>query len=108
MLAKFYDAAQAHIVRGRLETEGIPCFLFDEQSVSVIWHMQGALGGIKLMVPRGCYEEAVEILGEISDLPPEEATATPRENPGILDWMASALVLVATGLPLPFRGKKKD
>ncbi len=43
-----YIAAQ--IVKGRLEDDGIECFLKDEESVTMYWLWSNALGGVKLQV----------------------------------------------------------
>jgi predicted Zn-ribbon and HTH transcriptional regulator len=40
-----------YIVKGRLETEGIPCFIFDEHTISVHPFRAVAIGGVKLKVP---------------------------------------------------------
>jgi hypothetical protein len=44
-------AIECHILKGRLETEGIPCFIFDEHTISVHPFKAVALGGVKLKVP---------------------------------------------------------
>ena len=52
LLQSFTNYIDAHIIRGRLQEEGINCWLKDENVVTVnpIW--TNAAGGIKLMVPR--------------------------------------------------------
>lgn len=40
----------AHIAKGRLEAEGIPCVLADEHLVQADWLYSPAVGGIKLQV----------------------------------------------------------
>lgn len=52
----------AHIAMGRLEAEGIPCLLADEQLVQLDWLYSIAVGGIKLQVDRRYAERALEIL----------------------------------------------
>lgn len=47
-----------HILKGRLETEGIPCFIFDEQIISVDPFRAVAIGGVKLKVPFDKYSQA--------------------------------------------------
>lgn len=55
----FVLPSEAHIVKGRLEAEGIRCFLQDELTVQVYHFYSHAIGGIKLQVPT---EEAAEAL----------------------------------------------
>lgn len=46
----FWTAPEAHVARLQLESEGIECYLFDENIVSTDWGMANAAGGIKLKV----------------------------------------------------------
>ena len=50
------------IIRGRLESEGIECFVQDELTVQVSPFYSNAIGGIKLQVRESDYQKAVEIL----------------------------------------------
>jgi len=52
----------AHIAMGRLEEQGIRCWLNDENTVTVDPLLSIAVGGIKLMVPRSQAQRAIEIL----------------------------------------------
>jgi DNA-directed RNA polymerase subunit RPC12/RpoP len=63
------NAIDIHILRSRLETDGITCFVFDEQIVSVNPLYNITVGGIKLKVRSEQYEKAAEILREIGDTP---------------------------------------
>jgi len=56
-----YEAA---IVRGRLESEGISCFLQDEFFLQVNPFATNAIGGVKLQVPESDLNHAIEILKE--------------------------------------------
>jgi Zn finger protein HypA/HybF involved in hydrogenase expression len=62
LLQSFTNYIDAHIVMGRLEQEGIRCWLKDENTVTInpIW--TGAVGGIKLMVPQDQWERASELV----------------------------------------------
>lgn len=51
-----------HILKGRLETEGIDCFVFDEHIVWVHPFRALAVGGVKLKVPSHQLEPAVAII----------------------------------------------
>lgn len=64
-IATFNDHTEAHILKGRLEAEGILCFLKDENIVAVQPFYSFAVGGIKLQVTEGDVEEAHKILYDI-------------------------------------------
>jgi hypothetical protein len=49
-VATFDNMPSAHIAKGRLEAEGIPCWLQDENLVQTDWLYNIAVGGIKLQV----------------------------------------------------------
>jgi len=55
----YIDAA---IIQGRLEEEGITCWLKDENTVTIDPILTNAVGGIKLMVPEVQAQRAVELL----------------------------------------------
>lgn len=55
-----------HILKGRLETEGLDCFLFDENIVCVHPFKALAIGGVKLKVPTDQFEIANEIIKQIN------------------------------------------
>jgi hypothetical protein len=61
-VARFTGPIEAHLAKGRLETEGIPTFIAHEHHIWAIWMYSDALGGIKLMVPHDKAEEARTIL----------------------------------------------
>jgi hypothetical protein len=62
VLESFDNYIDAHIVFGRLEEEGIQCWLKDENTVTVTPFFSNAVGGIKLMVAEKQLEEAKELL----------------------------------------------
>lgn len=51
-----------HILKGRLETEGIPCFIYDEHTISVHPFRAVAIGGVKLKVPTDKIDQSQNIL----------------------------------------------
>lgn len=53
---------ECHILKGRLETEGIPCFIFDEHMISVHPFRAVAIGGVKLKVPTDRIDQSQKIL----------------------------------------------
>lgn len=58
LLASFFNAVDAHIVKGMLESEAIESFIFDERASSVT----PLVGGVRLMVWQSDLERAKEII----------------------------------------------
>lgn len=56
---------EAHIIRGRLEAEGIPAFVLFEHHVWANWWMSQALGGVRVQVPESYVEQAKAVLADI-------------------------------------------
>jgi hypothetical protein len=63
---------QAHAIRVRLESEGIPVFLFDEFTITMDWLLSNAIGGVKVQVPEPYLERARAILGIVEQEAEEE------------------------------------
>lgn len=61
-VATFDNMPAAHIAKGRLETEGIPCWLKDEYLGQTDWLYNIAVGWIKLQVDAAHVERARAIL----------------------------------------------
>src|SRR5215467_10099536 len=57
----------ANIIMGRLEEEGINCWLKDENTVTIDPILTNAVGGIKLMVPESQAERAFQLLKEFRE-----------------------------------------
>lgn len=64
-LATFEYVADVQILKGRLESEGIPVFLRDEHTLNSDPMISNAIGGVKLQVYYSDRENAVEIYNEI-------------------------------------------
>jgi hypothetical protein len=63
----FDNYIDAHIVKGRLEDQGIHCWLKDENFSALIVDpilTNAVSGGIKLMVPEAEFQKATEILDQ--------------------------------------------
>jgi DNA-directed RNA polymerase subunit RPC12/RpoP len=58
----YVNYIDANIVLGRLESEGINCWLRDENTVTIDPILTNAVGGIKLMVAAPQAERAIELL----------------------------------------------
>lgn len=63
-IATFHQPFEAHIVKGRLEAEGVECFVQDEAVAQMVLYAP-AIGGAKLQVRESDAARAAEIL----DLP---------------------------------------
>jgi hypothetical protein len=68
ILQSFNNYMDAHLLLARLESEGIDCWLKDENTVTInpIW--TNAVGGIKLMVKSEDFSRASEIFKETEAL----------------------------------------
>ncbi len=61
-LGRYFDPWEAHILRSRLEAEGIPAYVIGDQHIIANWPLSVALGGVALQVPRAYLVQAHEIL----------------------------------------------
>ncbi len=59
----------AHMLKSRLESEGIECFLFDKEIVGLNTLFTWAVGGVKLKVLQKDVPQVIEILKDISETP---------------------------------------
>ena len=66
VLHSFANYMEAHMLMGRLEEEGIRCWLKDEHTVTIDPILTNAVGGIKLMVPEDQYERALALLHDMN------------------------------------------
>ena len=65
-VATFTFPYEAQIARAKLDSEGIPAFVADEQTINMQWLYSNAMGGVRLQVPLVYVEEALEILAQDS------------------------------------------
>ena len=61
-IASFNDYIEANIILGRLQNEGINCWLKDENSATITPFLSNSIGGIKLMIAESQAERAVELI----------------------------------------------
>ena len=61
----FNNPIEAHLLRTKLESEGIPSFLFDENIMAFNPFYNSALGGVKLKINKLDLERVEEILREM-------------------------------------------
>ncbi|MDX1364997.1 putative signal transducing protein [Arenibacter latericius] len=64
-LATFEYVADVQILKGRLESDGIPVFLRDEYTLNSDPMISNAIGGVKLQVYYSDKEKATEIYNDI-------------------------------------------
>jgi len=63
-ISSYRDLQDAYLAKGKLESEGIKVFLKNEYTIGVQWLYSGALGGVKLDVPKSQAQQALDILRE--------------------------------------------
>lgn len=61
-VASFSIAGMANIAKLQLDSEEIPNFIDNELPASTLWHLQPAIGGMRLKVPEEYEEEAMAVL----------------------------------------------
>ena len=61
-VAIFVEPVEANLAKGRIEAEGIECFLAGEHFAGTYWLLSNAAGGVKLQVRESDAQRAAEIL----------------------------------------------
>ncbi|MES2617142.1 MAG: DUF2007 domain-containing protein [Bacteroidota bacterium] len=64
-LKTFNSIIEAHVLKSKLESEDIHCFLKDETMMGINPLFNISLGGVKLMINKEDSEKALEILKQI-------------------------------------------
>lgn len=65
----FDNPIDAHLLKTKLESEGITCYLYDEHTVTIDPMVNIAVGGIKLKIEKFDIEKVKKILQEIEGRP---------------------------------------
>jgi hypothetical protein len=60
----YRDLPEALIAQGKLEAEGLECFLADDNIVRMDWFWSNLMGGVKLQVAAKDLETAMAVLSE--------------------------------------------
>lgn len=61
-VAVYLDPTQAHIMQGRLAASGIPAAVADDQLVQTNTLWTAAVGGVRILVPRHCIDDAKAVI----------------------------------------------
>ena len=64
ILRRFRDLPEAMLAKGKLASEGVECYLGDDNTVRMDWLWSNLLGGVKLLVSPEDLEAATQILSE--------------------------------------------
>ena len=117
-IASYTDAIEANLVKGRLESEGIPVFLLNDHQIWANWMLSNALGGVKLQVTSPHVTKAKAIVADhqqgkfdiqvndITNQCPRCDSAEFREVK--TSWRIAFLGLFMLNIPIPYaRGKWK-
>jgi len=76
----YYDPMLAHIIRSRLEANGISCFIADENIIGANPLYNNAVGGVKLKIFEKDIERCREILATEGDLHESDHFEIDNEN----------------------------
>jgi hypothetical protein len=118
-IATFTNPLEAHIVRGRLQAEGIETWVAHEHHIWANWFLSTALGGVKLQVrpedvqqageilrqeQAGDYETLVEETGKVDAEPRPTCPACGSEDitPIRRSGRLSLFIVWLSSLPLPY------
>lgn len=106
-IARFSKPEEAHLLRLRLGTGGVPAYILDENMVQMDWLYSNAIGGVRVQVSDEDLADAREILQE---LPPDDlpavipacpACASHHTVPDEFLRRMSFLSIMILSLPLP-------
>src|ERR1700761_5028481 len=79
-LESYYDPMLAHIIRTRLEANGIPCFIADENTIGANPLYNQAVGGVKVKVFERDLQRCHEVLAAEGDLHEQDHHEVDDEN----------------------------
>ncbi|GAB2499830.1 putative signal transducing protein [Arenimonas alkanexedens] len=63
-VGRYFDPWEAHVLRARLESEGIPATVAGDQHIIANWPLSVALGGAALQVPAAYLAQAQKIVAD--------------------------------------------
>ena len=108
IVKRFDNSIDAHLFRISLEAEGIDCYLFDEEIVSLNPLYSNAVGGIKAKVRQEDLERTFEFLRtiEIEQIPvcpfcgSSDTFLDYTSKKALPNWIASLFSLLTVTYPL--------
>ncbi len=110
---RYSSPQEAHLARAKLESEGIPAVIQDENLVRMNWLYSNAIGGVKLQVGNSQIEAANQILGAVDNAEPNSGASDPCPECGADDThlkirgkRATFLTWLFAGVPL-WRGRRE-
>ncbi len=110
-------AIEAHIIRGRLEAEGVTAFIAFEHHIWANWTLSNALGGVRIQVISSQKDEAIIVLSRIehgdfqkeleNEIDYTEKSICPDCNSDIVtnvnwSWKLAFLSLFFLTIPIPY------
>jgi len=108
-IATFSKPEEAHLLRTRLESAGIPAFVQDEHLVQLDWLYSNAIGGVRVQIGDDDLDAAKEFLVPASPQPCPDAQevlcpacGSPRTAPDELPRRIAFLSLLVISFPLLF------
>ena len=99
-VASFDSLLQANILAGRIEAEGVQCFIADAETIGVHGLLAGAVGGVKIQVRKSDGPRAAAILREntSSSLPPCPRCGSREVRRQGMSMLAGVLVVLTLGV----------
>ena len=98
-IAVFNASFNAHLVQGRLQADGLECYIQDEHSVQINPMYNVALGGIKLQVKDTDVQPAVAMLRQLGyptvfDIPYTTEKKPPHILLRFLKFLAAVIIVL--------------
>ena len=112
MVTAFRTPEQAHLARMLLQAYGIECALADQFTIGVNLYFSHAVGGVKVLVHRSEFAEAVEILEASYPQSHKRSTiacpncGSPEITFGRFKLLSVIFVVLAIDLPPPLAFKR--
>jgi len=121
-VTSFREPWQAHLLRTRLQAEGIPATVAHDQHIWVNWPISTALGGAKVQVPGDEIEHAREVMdrcasgeykaelaamfGDLDDVVCPNCGSQDLRRPPVLRQIILGISCVIAGLPVRMYGPR--
>jgi hypothetical protein len=117
-LTSFIDPPLAYLAKSRLEFEGIPTWVADDNHINLKWTLSLALGGVKIRVLEPDVEDALKVLNtdcsealdpiEFPDIEDDEQCNKCKSlNLRLYNWTRKAAALtLLTGMPIFYFRKR--